>query len=187
MSVPSAHSFTSNMSTGVEFKDIENYYEDVHRPPHCITDPKAYVSGSATHPPPEELTQENLYVLCGLSSFKCYNNSGSDNSDSNSSSSDSDCIDCKLELADFTSNARETVSESSESIIINNDITDSNRESTILLTQNAHSTLIQQWNDKIENMDVEKEYNAFVMQLDAQRQQRQQNLIQREKQQQQQS
>ena len=175
------------MSTGVEFKDIEDYYDDIHRPPHCITDPKAYVSGSATHPPPEELTQENLYVLCGLSSFKCYNNSGSDGSDSSSSSSDSDCIDCKWNLADFGSNARDASSESSESIITNNDITDSNRESTILLTQNAHGTLIQQWNDKIENIDIEKEYEAFVMQLDAQRQQKQANLIQQEKQQQQRS
>ena len=130
------------MDTGVQFhnhRPTNVYYDKVHRQPHYIMDPKAYVSGAATDPPPKRLTQENIYTLCPIDSIKCYDENDSDSEISISDSSE--CIKC---LAGSDSNSdsdsKSTTTNASTTI-----------ESTILLTQTAQQQIIQQIQSKLQS------------------------------------
>ena len=171
MGVPSAGSFISNSSTGVEYKqmDIEEYYDSIQRQPHCITDPKAYVSGSATHPPPTELTQENILFLCPIRGVRY----DSDNESVFSESSVfSDCIDCELDRKEFNSNVTNI---NNVNVIENEASSDSDAsigavyerdQSEIQRINNANLLLRDRWNSKIADINVNEEYNAFLAQLE---------------------
>ena len=121
MGVPSSHNSTSNVSSGVQFNrnPMNDYYNNNHRQPHYITDPKAYISGMATNPP-IELDQDNIYTINAIRKYECYNENDSELNDS-SDSSNSECYLCILqENTNSNSNSVEIKENGNSNTLITN-------------------------------------------------------------------
>ena len=131
---------------------MDDYYDEHMRQPHYITNPKAYVSGLATDPPPTELQQEHVYSLNAISTYNYYyNNEGEIDSDSSSGS------EYKIELPEEKGNSINVINTGNQEGEIPATTTATDVPQSIMMTQVAHQSILDKLNLIDPNYIIEKE------------------------------